>query len=43
VHEYVRDAAELARALTAAQRAVPLLVAAADAMAGPVEQRAGKP
>ena len=36
IHEYVRDAAELAAALTAAHEAVPLLVAAATAMAARV-------
>jgi hypothetical protein len=36
IHEYVRDAAELAAALTAAHEAVPLLAAAATAMAARV-------
>ena len=36
IHEYVRDAGELAAALTAAHEAVPLLVAAATAMAARV-------
>ena len=37
IHEYVRDAAELAAALTAAHEAVPQLVAAATAMAALVK------
>lgn len=36
IHEYVRDPAELASALTAAHAAVPLLAAAASAMASRV-------
>jgi hypothetical protein len=36
IHEYVRDAGELAFALTCAHQAVPMLVAAAEAMAGRV-------
>ena len=36
IHEVVRDPAELASALTAAHAAVPLLTAAADAMASRV-------
>lgn len=36
IHEYVRDPAELASALTAAHAAVPLLTAAASAMASRV-------
>ena len=36
IHEYVRDPAELASALTAAHAAVPLLTAAASAMAARV-------
>ena len=47
IHEYVRDAAELAAALESAHEAVPLLSAAADAMAsliaaGPAEP-SGRP
>jgi hypothetical protein len=41
IHEYVRDAAELASALTAAHAAVPLLADAAAAMARQVAARGG--
>lgn len=43
IHEYVRDPAELASALTAAHAAVPLLTAAATAMASRVMADAGVP
>jgi len=45
IHEYVRDPAELAAALRAAERAVPQLVAAADHMAALVQAAAqpGRP
>lgn len=40
IHEYVRNPADLAAALRAAERAVPQLVAAADTMAAVVEAAA---